>query len=667
MRAPALLALLAAATLPLSAAADALPEAARQAVASLRAGAAARERGEREAAANHFAEAARHEPAVAPWARGLEAVAWLDAGRTAQAEAAARAGLAGAPPREAAELELTIGRALARAGDAAGAQAAFERALRGPLAPERAAAVRLELAASLRESGARERANRVLLALWVESPELDEATAAGGLLAAEEARTGKALRTAPDFLRRADRLFDAQRSEAALADYDAALAGSLPAADRRRAALRRAHSLFRLRRYAEAEAAFAGLGSGAEARLWRARSMARQGEVEEAVAALEAIGGEGHGENSAWARYLAGLLHAGRGREAEAEAAFRSVADGRDASPELAGDADWQLGWAAYTRGDRAEARRRFLARAPRQRDPIEAAAARYWAARALEPDDPARARDELVAIAREWPLSYWGWRAAERVGAPAQTAGVGLPAGRVALDAGALLPARILVEAGLPEPARRALAGLDERAGGVEDRIALGRLHVAAGDFAGAETLVMEAYGEALARGPAPGQEEIWRLAWPRAWPEDLAARPPGAPVPPELLLALMREESRYQPDAVSVTGALGVLQIMPDTGRRLAAEAGVADFSPRRLLEPALAIRLGGAYLDQLAGRFPERISAAIASYNAGPEPVAEWLAADGARPDDEWVESIPYAETRKYVKRVLRSWHAYRTLHR
>src|SRR5690606_41807139 len=100
------------------------------------------------------------------------------------------------------------------------------------------------------------------------------------------------------------------------------------------------------------------------------------------------------------------------------------------------------------------------------------------------------------------------------------------------------------------------------------------------------------------------------------------------------------------------------------PATGARLAREIGLADFTPARLLEPRTSLRLGSHYLDRLAARFDGALAPAVASYNAGPEPVAEWLAS-GPSEEDEWVESIPYAETRAYVKRVLRSRHVYRVL--
>jgi soluble lytic murein transglycosylase len=81
-------------------------------------------------------------------------------------------------------------------------------------------------------------------------------------------------------------------------------------------------------------------------------------------------------------------------------------------------------------------------------------------------------------------------------------------------------------------------------------------------------------------------------------------------------------------------------------------------------RLLEPSVNIALGSAYLEYLFERFPERPSALIASYNAGPNAVGRWDFAESE--DDEWVENIPYVQTRRYVKRVLRSLWAYQALY-
>lgn len=643
-------------------AAVAFPEPAAEAAAALRRAVAAREAGDPAAAAADFAKAARAEPAVAPHARHLEALAWLAAGRPADAERAARAGLArAASPALAGALYESLGAARQAAGDERGARSAWREALAREPDAARRAPLELELAASLLAAGETAAAGETLRAAWLAAPERAEARMAGERLAALERAGDAPARRAADHRARADRLFELQRSEAALAEYDAALAAGLAGADRAHAARRRADSLFRLRRYADAEGAFAALGDGAEARLWRARSQARRGAVEEAIAALEALGAEPRGAVSAWARQLAGQLHAGRGRRDRARALFASVADDPAASESVADESLWWLGWSAWRAGDRDEARQRFAALGARRSDPIERLAARYWEARARAGEEGMRA---LAAIAGEYPFSYYGWRAGERV-TPAASEPPPLPPGRRALDDAALLPARILAEGGLAPEARAALRELADTAAGLADLLAVAELLAATGDWSGAQGLVTAAYGERLARGPENGPPLLWRLAWPDAFADALAAgRPADARIDRALVLAVMREESRYQADAVSVTGALGLLQIMPDTGVRLAREVGLAGFTPAQLLDPRISLRLGSHYLDVLVARFGGALAPAIASYNAGPGPVAEWLAT-GPGSEDEWVESIPYAETRAYVKRVLRSRHAYRSL--
>jgi soluble lytic murein transglycosylase len=653
--------------------APALPKSAAAAVAALRAGRASLAKGAPAAAARAFAKAAAREPAIAAAARRLEAQALLDAHHPGRAAAAARAGLqakGGSAALRVALLTL-LGRAEQDRGHEAEARAAWNDALALDPAPERAAALRAELAQSFERSGDLEAAARTWRRLWVDTPAQPEARLAAQRLDFLEIRLGRPLRGPADHLRRADRLFEAQHSEAAFADYDVALAGGLPETDRAHAAERRAHCLFRLRRYPEAEAAFGARGSDPEARLWQARARARAGDEEGAIAALEALGRESHGATSAWARELAGLLHAGRDEQDAARALFASVAADPAASESVAGEALWRLAWTAYTEGDRGEARRRFQALAARQHDPLEALAARYWAARSLGPDEAARAHAELAAIAREFPFTYYGWRAAGQATPGAHAAAdpaapPSVSAGRAALDDADLLAARILVAAGATDSARDELAALDARAAGLADRLAVGRLHAAAGDWAGAQQLVVAAYADRLARGPVPGQEALWRLAWPAAYPDALHdALPPDARVDRALVAAVMREESGFRSDAVSVTGALGLLQVMPATGARLAHDAGLGGFTPAALLDPRTNLRLGGLYLDRLSRRFDGALAPLVASYNAGPEAVGSWLG-KSAGAEDEWVESIPYAETRGYVKRVLRSRYAYETLY-
>lgn len=144
---------------------------------------------------------------------------------------------------------------------------------------------------------------------------------------------------------------------------------------------------------------------------------------------------------------------------------------------------------------------------------------------------------------------------------------------------------------------------------------------------------------------------------------PRDRMAGPDGA-----LLLAIMRQESSFKPGAVSPAGAYGLMQLMPATARHVAASLDVAYDRGRLLHDGSYNIRLGNAYLASLIERFDGSPLLAIAAYNAGPSRVSDWLARYGdprkgfIGPVD-WIESIPFAETRNYVQRVFESMTIYR----
>lgn len=137
-------------------------------------------------------------------------------------------------------------------------------------------------------------------------------------------------------------------------------------------------------------------------------------------------------------------------------------------------------------------------------------------------------------------------------------------------------------------------------------------------------------------------------------------------SPVDPFLLYAMMRQESRYRESVVSPAGAIGLLQIMPGTGRRLAEDALWEEYRSRWLYVPAINIELAIQYVNKLHRQFG-KWHAVAASYNAGEKVVAEWLKARSDMPEEEFIEEIPYMETRDYVKKIYTNWKAYRSIYR
>ena len=629
----------------------------------------AREAGERDRSVWLLEEVVARHPVVADHAAlGLAEILDRD-GHHASAIAVLRRILREYPASPLApELNDVLGRALASEGDAAAAQAAWRAALDSARDEDLRAGILLSIGESEQRQGRRGDAATSYKLIWYAHPLSESAEAAERRLEALESSLPAPVRKAEDWRRRGDRLSGRGRNELALIAYEEALTVGLEGASERKTRIKRAHALFRLRRYEEATRAFEELGAGGQMPIWHARSLARAGAVPEAIAALEALGAETRSARSRRARYLAGMLLEGRGFETRAQQHFRALA-GDEFGAGWAAAANWRLAWAAYRAGRSPEAEGYFERLIEIQRgEPLEQLRPRYWHARALEARKPVVAQAEFASIAREFPLSYYGWRALGRLGEGGGARGAVKPPprGRSRLAPVDLRRIRILLEAGLLEAARDEVERLSRRARSLSERLELAQLASDAGDFHRAQRLVVDAYSEKLARGPLPHYEELWWYAWPAAYSSSVrgAARMSEA-VEPALLYAVMREESNFRKDIVSPAGARGLLQIMTATGSKLAEGANLDGFAPDDLFDPAINIQLGSAYLSQLYARFEGRRSASIASYNAGPEVVSEWLAL-GPLEDDEWVESIPYDQTRKYVKRVLSSLHAYRILY-
>jgi soluble lytic murein transglycosylase len=119
--------------------------------------------------------------------------------------------------------------------------------------------------------------------------------------------------------------------------------------------------------------------------------------------------------------------------------------------------------------------------------------------------------------------------------------------------------------------------------------------------------------------------------------------------------IYSIIRTESAFMTDARSPAGALGLMQLMPATGRETARRVGGRLKNVRELLEPTKNIMLGSAYLQQVLGSFGDSFSLAAAAYNAGPSHVKSWLPKSGCVPADIWIDTIPFTETRRYVRRA------------
>ena len=169
----------------------------------------------------------------------------------------------------------------------------------------------------------------------------------------------------------------------------------------------------------------------------------------------------------------------------------------------------------------------------------------------------------------------------------------------------------------------------------------------------------IIDAYGAATGFG---GMRAI--NARPRAHARLVEEAAAAHGLDPNLLYAVMRVESVYQAEIVSYVGAVGLCQIMPRTGRRIARARGIDDFEVDQLLDPATNLDFAAWYLRSLIERFDGRLPLAIAAYNGGPHNVRRWLGEHPrALPLDAFLEHIPFTQTHRYVQRVLGHYAAYR----
>ena len=331
--------------------------------------------------------------------------------------------------------------------------------------------------------------------------------------------------------------------------------------------------------------------------------------------------------------------------------------------------AAWRVGWADY-RARRYESAAQVFEATARLRPPSGSTAGfLYWSARArVAMSQPDRARLLLAETVQRYKHAYHGVRAREalaRLG--------GWPAPAAALVAVVPPP-----EAPLPEPRAsrlRQLLLLDRLAEAEQElrllpesplvQATLAWVEWRQGELRPAIVAMKRAYpewvGEAGDRLPA----EVWRILFPLRYDAELRLAAQQEGVDPALVAALVLQESSFDPAALSRAGARGLMQVMPGTGRRIARDKG-QRFHRAALHDPETSLDFGTRYLRQMSERFSGAVEKVLAAYNAGPHRVDAWTALRGELPPEEFIESIPFSETRGYVTIVLANREQYRRLY-
>ena len=589
------------------------------------------------AAAAYGAARAAGLPAIDAWLRLRQARVTRD---TAQAFRL----LADLPPPAAREAASARAQALLAAGDSVAALDAFAQAGRS-----------LDLARLALAHGDSSRARDALYGLMARAPESDDAAAAVGVALATLRP-----RTAPERVA----LARAMKGHGAASDARMEVEHALRQGDSSAATLLLAGELFAAAgRFRDAERAYrsatADPGLGALAIYRRARVLVRLGDP----GASEALSGFAQSFPSDTAAptalYMLGDMLADRG--------------------EWSGAARWFGELIARYPADLRASLGRFRLASQALRDSLRDSAAalfqaevtaggpqrttaRFWLGKLnLLARDTAGARATWLALVREDSISYYGLRARREVDLPPlriAAAPVPGPSPAVAISLGRI--------------DTLLLAGLDTAAQ-AEVRAVLGRAPQQDADalLAWGDGLAARGFGPAAVRLgwqaalKSPNDSRVLRVIFP--WPNRRAVEAEAAEfgVDPLLLVAIVRQESVFDAQALSPAGARGLAQLLPGTAA-LTARGLDVTFYPEWINVPDLNLHLGAAHLQELLQRFGGRVDAAAAAYNAGASPVKRWLERPGADDPDEFVELIPYQETRGYVRAVLRNRELYRALY-
>ncbi len=638
------------------------------------------EAGDGESAYPLLERAARELPLIAGILHYRAALAALDAGRPARARASLERLLSGANSRlRPAALRLES-RAAEEAGDRAAALAALDRYLTTGAGKGDAEAL-YDQARLLEAQGAYRRAQAAYQRLWEEHPSDD--------LAAEAVRAQRRLaRHAPvpraggaALYARARRAARGYRHEEVIRSVRllARRAPDFPKMDRAQLLLGRAQA--HLRRFHRAATTFHRAAARfprsslvpeylyreAEARL-RVREVTRATRIAERLASRFPAS-----RYTGRALYMIGKHHHLRGRPALARQWLGRLVrlQPKGGSTDAA---CWRLGWIAYQEGEWAEARRWFTTLVERfgytSHRRVEAL---YWAGRCAEHlGDPAGAVRlyERTLAPNRW--DYFAQAALARLARLGQEpkAAFRLVARATALveprPTPALERARLLASLGLDRLARDEIVGL-LRSGDLKRSARLPYI-VLLSELGDHQTSLQELhrqYGRALIRGEQDLPLAFWRVAYPLPRRRLLEAEARQYHLDPYLLAALITQESGHDPQAYSPAGAHGLMQLLWSTAKRVAREVHFPLRERKELFDPAVNLRLGSRYLADLLKRFDGDTAAALAAYNAGEHRVDKWLQ-QGPRETPEFIATVPFRETQRYVERVLSHHRAYQAIY-
>jgi soluble lytic murein transglycosylase len=439
-----------------------------------------------------------------------------------------------------------------------------------------------------------------------------------------------------------------------------------------------------------------------EALYWLGKSYGKLGERDKALQAFRTILDSYSG--SEWADdalFLTGNIYREEGDLQKALAFYGRLATEYPES-KYADSAIWWKAWAYYGAGEYRKAEQTLQELINRYPRSFLVNQARYWQGRAMEKSDSAaRAAAYYGKVLKRAPYSYYGYRAAERLAGlkvsdppakaddavadpacengpcpddpPAANDDEGPPvwtdeALKTLSEEPSFTKSLELLYLDMKKEAAAELSMLQDRLPKKRGALlGLSKTFFELGDYYRSLMLVLRNYERYLDGKAGETPRDFWLLAYPQGYWDSVVSWSRKYGQDPYFVAAIIREESQFHAEALSPAGARGVMQVMPATGKWVAKTIRVTGFDPDKLFDSDTAINIGTWYIGHLMKRFRGDALFAAAAYNAGPDAVSAWLNKNGPGAErDEFVESIPFTETRGYVKKVMRNYAEYRRIY-
>jgi len=336
----------------------------------------------------------------------------------------------------------------------------------------------------------------------------------------------------------------------------------------------------------------------------------------------------------------------------------------------------WTLGWTYYLAKRSDDALATFKRYALQFPDGDYLTNSLFWSGKIYEQRGERELRDAAWhELESKFPYSWYSYRARELAGEPV-TAPNDVPNGNVFPDVAGqlasindprLVSIRELMSIGLYRDAVREMkivaAAYPDNAG---VQFMLADLYVQGGEPFKANGVLQRKFRQFVRHGGSGVPHRFWEILFPLSYFDTIKAEAEKRQLDPYLIASIIRQETGFEPTTVSNAGAVGIMQIMPAEAATIAAQAGLPTPARQDLFDPKVNIAIGAAEFAQKLAALNGNPILAIAAYNAGTDVVGKWIAQQPVDDVDSFTETIPYAETRLYVKTVSRNRFEYRRIY-